>query len=87
MVIKKICNNYMVSDEELYVILHSFYRSNDGVLISVIEKELKDFDEYKKEVVNEAIREGYLKKITNIRVILTKYGKDLWKFSEAEGLF
>lgn len=74
----------MLSDLELFVILNSFYRSNDGVLISVIEKELKNNNVNRNGVVEEAIKEGVLKKITKVRVVLTKEYAEVWEKAKEE---
>ncbi len=80
----------MLSDEELYAILETFYRPTDAILISTIKAELRNFGfnaNEIKEMIEDAIDEGYLKKITPIRVKLTKIGRELWKDADEEGLF
>lgn len=76
----------MLSDSELIVILKSFYRSTDGVLISVIKRKLGIYGFFRKGIVTDAINEGILKRITPVRVILTKYGRQVYRDAKADGL-
>lgn len=69
----------MVTNKELFVILRSFYRSTDGILISVIEKRLILSGFTRKGIIKEALHEGILKQITSIRVILTNYGQQVYR--------
>ncbi len=76
----------MVSNAELLVILRSFYRSTDGVLISIIERKLKHYGFTRKGIVREAVHEGILKKITPVRVVLTEYGRKIYRDAKADGI-
>ena len=74
----------MLTDEELIVILRCFYRSTDGVLISVINRRLEKYDFVRDRIIKDAIEENILKKITPTRVILTKYGRQLYRDAKAD---
>lgn len=74
----------MVTDVEFFVILKSFYRASDGVLISTLKENLKFHSLTRTEIIEEAIMEGMLKRITPIRVVLTYYGRIVYKEAKSE---
>lgn len=81
---RKIYNNVipyehmMISDDELFVILKSFYRSTDCVLTSIIVKALERRGFNKKGIITEAIREGFLQQMTPYHMGLTQYGREVY---------
>ena len=76
----------MLNDAELLVILKSFYRSSDGVLIRVIDKKLEKYRFNRKGIIYDAIDDGILKQITPYRVILTKISRKMWRDARKERL-
>ena len=74
----------MLTNAELIVVLRSFYRSTDGVLISVIGKRLEKYGFKRNGIVRDAIKERILKQITPVRVVLTKYGRQLYRDAKAD---
>lgn len=77
----------MLTDKQLYVILKSFYRPTDGVLVAVVRRDLVKYSFHGITPITDAIDAGILQRITPIRLALTDYGQRLWLDAKKRKVF